>query len=319
MKTCKQFLALFLALCMMLSVVPVSALATEDATADQPVVQASSEALSGEENTSEEEKASEEVNTSEEEQPSEGDKTSEEEQPSEENKTSEEEKTPEEGTTSEEEKAPEEDKTSEEEKTSEEDQASDDVPLPEEDSIMLLDEDAVQPRDTSSDSFYKILHLDCGRKYFSKDWIVALLYEMQAAGYNQLQLAFGNDGLRFLLNDMSFTANGTTYDHDTVVSKVEAGNSAQNSSGDTRWLTQTEMDAIISTANSLGIEIVPLLNLPGHANTLLDIADDAYNYNTSTNTLDVANSEAVNFGYAIFQKYVDYFADKGCSFFNGRL
>lgn len=322
MKTCKQFLALFLALCMMLSVVPVSALATEDATADQPVVQASSEALSGEENTSEEEKASEEVNTSEEEQPSEEGKTSEEEQPSEENKTSEEEKTPEEGTTSEEEKAPEEDttseedKTSEEEKTSEEDQASDDEPLPEEDSVMLLDEDTVQPRDTSSDPFYKILHLDCGRKYFSKDWIVALLYEMQAAGYNQLQLAFGNDGLRFLLNDMSFTANGTTYDHDTVVSKVEAGNSAQNSSGDTRWLTQAEMDEIISIAGKLGIEIVPLLNLPGHANTLLDIFDDAYNADGSYNTFSITNDEGLNCATAIFKKYVDYFAGKGCKFFN---
>ena len=52
--------------------------------------------------------------------------------------------------------------------------------------------------------YYKILHLDCGRKYFSKDWIIALLNEMKADGYNQLQLAFGNDGLRFLLNDMSF-------------------------------------------------------------------------------------------------------------------
>lgn len=54
----------------------------------------------------------------------------------------------------------------------------------------------------SADVQYKIVHLDCGRKYFSKDWIIALLYEMQNDGYNQLQLAFGNDGLRFLLNDM---------------------------------------------------------------------------------------------------------------------
>lgn len=76
----------------------------------------------------------------------------------------------------------------------------------------------------SADFQYKIVHLDCGRKYFSKDWIIALLYEMQNDGYNQLQLAFGNDGLRFLLNDMSFTANGTTYDNDTVVAKVKAGN-----------------------------------------------------------------------------------------------
>lgn len=169
----------------------------------------------------------------------------------------------------------------------------------------------------SGKDYYKILHLDCGRKYFSKDWIIALLNEMSADGYNQLQLAFGNDGLRFLLNDMSFTANGTTYSHKTVVSKVEAGNKLQNNSGDARWLTQTEMDEIIAAAKEKGIEIVPLLNLPGHANTILDIADDTYNASGSNNTLNVAsNEEARNFGMAIFKKYVDYFAGKGCKFFN---
>ena len=170
---------------------------------------------------------------------------------------------------------------------------------------------------SNDDSFYRIVHLDCGRKYFTKDWIIALLNEMKADGYNQLQLAFGNDGLRFLLDDMSFEANGTTYSHSDVVSKVEAGNKAQNSSGDTRWLKQSEMDDIISAANALGIEIVPLLNLPGHANAILDIADDKYNASGSNNTLNVASSEeARNFGMAIFKKYVDYFAGKGCKFFN---
>lgn len=170
---------------------------------------------------------------------------------------------------------------------------------------------------TDNTDYYKILHLDCGRKYFSKDWIIALLNEMSADGYNQLQLAFGNDGLRFLLDDMSFTANGTTYSHKTVVSKVEAGNKLQNNSGDASWLTQTEMDEIIAAAKEKSIEIVPLLNLPGHANAILDIADDTYNASGSNNTLNVASNEkARNFGMAIFKKYVDYFAGKGCKFFN---
>lgn len=170
---------------------------------------------------------------------------------------------------------------------------------------------------TDNTDYYKILHLDCGRKYFSKDWIIALLNEMSADGYNQLQLAFGNDGLRFLLDDMSFTANGTTYSHETVVSKVKAGNKLQNNSDDERCLTQTEMDEIIAAAKEKGIEIVPLLNLPGHANAILDIADDTYNASGSNNTLNVASSEeARNFGMAIFKKYVDYFAGKGCKFFN---
>ena len=168
----------------------------------------------------------------------------------------------------------------------------------------------------TADNYSRILHLDCGRKYFTKDWIIALLHEMQDAGYNQLQLAFGNDGLRFLLKDMTFVANGTTYDHDTIVKKVEAGNKLQNSSNDSRWLTEAEMDEIIAAANGLGIEIVPLLNLPGHANTILDIADDTLNASGSNNTLDVANSEAArNFGMAIFEKYLKYFNEKGCRYF----
>lgn len=171
-------------------------------------------------------------------------------------------------------------------------------------------------RDGEGDTYYRILHLDCGRKYFTKDWIIALINEMSAAGYNQLQLAFGNDGLRFLLDNMSFTANGTTYSHETVVAKVEAGNKAQNSSNDERWLTQTEMDAIIAHATAKGIEIVPLLNLPGHANAMLDIFDDAYNASGSNNTFDITNNDVQDVAYAIFTKYVDYFADKGCKFFN---
>ena len=173
-----------------------------------------------------------------------------------------------------------------------------------------------------TDDFYRIVHLDCGRKYFSPEWVVALLNEMKNDGYNQLQLAFGNDGLRFLLDDMSFTANGTTYSHEDVVSKIEAGNKAQNSSGDASWLTQSEMDEIIAIANDLGIEIVPLLNLPGHANAILDIVGDKYNASGSNNTLNVADANensrnaAQEFGKAIFKKYVDYFAGEGCKFFN---
>lgn len=186
------------------------------------------------------------------------------------------------------------------------------------DTEQLLERAEPVEMQASASDFSKILHLDCGRKYFTKDWIIALLYEMQAAGYNQLQLAFGNDGLRFLLNDMSFTANGKSYSHDTVVSKVEAGNRVQNSSNDSSWLTEAEMDAIIAKATELGIEIVPLLNLPGHANALLDIADDTYNATGSNNTLNVvsADDSARNFGMAIFKKYVDYFHSKGCNYFN---
>lgn len=81
----------------------------------------------------------------------------------------------------------------------------------------------VMPVQANVELQYRIVHLDCGRKYFSKDWIIALMYEAKAAGYNQVQLAFGNKGLRFLLNDMSVTVDGTAYD---AKSAIQEGNKA---------------------------------------------------------------------------------------------
>lgn len=70
--------------------------------------------------------------------------------------------------------------------------------LPEEDVA-----EAAEPAAVSGSGFYRIVHLDCGREYFTKQWIIALINEMSAAGYNQLQLAFGNGGFRFCLDDMA--------------------------------------------------------------------------------------------------------------------
>ena len=86
----------------------------------------------------------------------------------------------------------------------------------------------VAARDTSKDGYYRIVHLDCGREYFTKDWIIALINEMAEAGYNQLQLAFGNGGFRFYLDDMAIG----NYTSDRVKAALEAGNNHYNTYGD---------------------------------------------------------------------------------------
>ncbi len=163
--------------------------------------------------------------------------------------------------------------------------------------------------------FYRILHLDCGRKYFTKDWIIALINEMAAAGYNQLQLAFGNDGLRFLLDDMSVGS----YSDDAVTAAIQAGNKAYYDFG-TNELTQTEMDDIISHANTKGISIIPLLNNPGHMNAVVSAAStltgSSAGYNGSSSTVDLENSAAVAFTKGLIQKYITYFDNQGCTYFN---
>lgn len=175
----------------------------------------------------------------------------------------------------------------------------------------------------SNTTFERILHLDCGRKYFTADWIKALINEMKAAGYTHLQLAFGNDGLRFLLDDMSVTVDGTTYSSDNVAAGVKAGNKAYYNAGDVNELTESEMDEIITHAQSMGIEIVPHLNMPGHMDAVLDAIEyvgisNAHftGYTTSVRSLNLNNNTAVAFAKALLQKYVDYFAAKGCTYFH---
>ena len=51
-------------------------------------------------------------------------------------------------------------------------------------------------------TFYRIFHLDAGRKYFSVDQIKTIIDTMAESNYTHMELAIGNDCLRFLLNDM---------------------------------------------------------------------------------------------------------------------
>lgn len=103
---------------------------------------------------------------------------------------------------------------------------------------------------------YNIMFLDCGRKYYSVDSIKQIIDNASAAGFNYIQLAVGNDGLRFLLNDMSLTVKGTTYDSEAVKSAIHAGNEKYyNFTVDE--LTQSEMDTIIAYAQTKGMGVIP--------------------------------------------------------------
>lgn len=194
----------------------------------------------------------------------------------------------------------------------------------------------VMPVQANVELQYRIVHLDCGREYFTKDWIIALINEMADAGYNQLQLAFGNGGFRFYLNDMAIGSHSS----DEVKNALEAGNAHYNTYGDDEngpnnqeWitynpsknaLTETEMNAIIAHAQSKGIEIVPMLNTPGHMHAVLAAMSKlgiSGNLQVSgkPGCLNLENTVAVSFTKELVSKYVKYFADNGCNFFNAAM
>lgn len=161
-------------------------------------------------------------------------------------------------------------------------------------------------------TFYRIVHLDAGRKAFQVASVKQLLDEMAVCGYQQLQFAFGNDGFRLLLDDMAMDGK----DSDTVKEAVRRGNQEYN--GDPTCLTQKEMEEILDYAREKKIEVVPMLNMPGHMTAALFI-NPAYRWSdegqTSLNSIDVTREEAVAFCLELLKKYAEYFAAKGCRYF----
>lgn len=151
------------------------------------------------------------------------------------------------------------------------------------------------------------------------DSIKQIIDNAAAAGFNNVMLAVGNDGMRFLLDDMSLTVNGTTYSSEEVAAAIHTGNETYYNFT-TDELTESEMDEIIAYAKTKGLGIIPVINTPGHMDAILDAAEaltgKTCSYNGSGRTIDVTNSTAVAFTQAFVQKYVDYFASKGCKYFN---
>ena len=173
---------------------------------------------------------------------------------------------------------------------------------------------------TAATDSIRAVMLDCGRKYFTVGEIEALIDAMAKYGYNQLQLSFGNGGCRFLLDEMTLKfkdSDGTTVtiNSDSVKTNIKNGNVEFNGDGST--LSQSEMDTIISYAQTKGISIVPMLNMPGHSTAIMYGYSEYQSTKEKTNgNLDVDNLTARNYGYALLSKYVDYFASKGCKYFS---
>ena len=217
------------------------------------------------------------------------------------------------------------------------------IPEPEQpgDADVTIEGDEEQPEDELDTAAlvdysgyqYSIVMVDCGRKYFNVDSINAIIDSASAAGMHYVMLAVGNDGLRFLLNDMSLTVNGMTYDSQSVSAAIHTANKAYDnkksynpytlgdtSNEDVEELTENDMNAIMLHANDKGVQIIPLINTPGHMDTILSAATKLTGincaYSTSSTTIDLSNSTAVEFTKALLQKYIDYFAGKGCKFFN---
>ncbi|MBZ2159655.1 family 20 glycosylhydrolase [Streptococcus australis] len=163
----------------------------------------------------------------------------------------------------------------------------------------------------------KVISIDAGRKYFSLDQLKRIVDKASELGYSDLHLLVGNDGMRFVLDDMTVEANGKTYASDDVKQALLEGTKAYYDDPNGQALTQAEMDELLAYATSKGIGLIPAVNSPGHMDAILvameklGIEHPQATFDTvSKTTMDLTNEEAVNFTMALIGKYMDYFKGK---------
>lgn len=179
---------------------------------------------------------------------------------------------------------------------------------------------------TQDSEFLRIFHLDCGRKYFTVDQIKQMIDYAAESNYTHVELAFGNDGLRFLLDDMSVEVNGTTYASDKVTSAIKQGNKEFYDAG-TNELTQSEMQQLIGYAREKKIGIIPMFDAPGHLQAVIRgmqalglnvVYTTPTTSGTSVNwAINPTDTASLAFVKALMEKYVAYFAKYGSSkYFN---
>lgn len=135
------------------------------------------------------------------------------------------------------------------------------------------------------------VHLDCGRKYFTKDWIINFLDFMCDLNLNTLNFHFSdNKGYR-------------------IESKVAPEIVSKDG-----YLTFDEISEILSHAKKLDIKIIPSFDTPGHVDHILKIHPEfalkSIDGKPSKIALDITSSEAVDFVKKLYMELLSIFKEQ---------
>ena len=165
-----------------------------------------------------------------------------------------------------------------------------------------------------------VFSIDAGRKYFSTTQLKTIIDKAYKNGYTDVQILLGNDALRLLLDDMSLEVNGKSYASEAVKSAIKEGNNEYYNDRNGNALTQAEMDEVLAYAKERGLKVIPVINSPGHMDSILvameKLGIENPQFDGSIRTVDLNNDAAIAFTKALLAKYMNYFGSKGCEIFN---
>ena len=167
----------------------------------------------------------------------------------------------------------------------------------------------------------RVFSIDAGRKYFSEEQLLQIIDKAYLNGYTDVQILLGNDALRFFLDDMSITVDGKTYAREAVKKAITAGNDHYYKDPNGNALNETEMNRIVAYAKERGLHIIPVINSPGHMDSILVAMEElgmknvrySYNGKESERTVNIESDEAIAFTKELVKKYVTYFANANVS------
>ncbi|MDO3627520.1 family 20 glycosylhydrolase [Mucilaginibacter sp. BT774] len=133
--------------------------------------------------------------------------------------------------------------------------------------------------------------LDVGRKFFPISQLKDYICRMSWYKMNQLQLHF---------NDQAF--HGEHYSAFRIESKTYPQLTAKDG-----FYTQREIKELIQYAAERGINIIPEIDAPAHAMSILDIAPELKNEKLQDGQLDVLNPQTINMMEKIYDEFVPLF------------
>lgn len=176
--------------------------------------------------------------------------------------------------------------------------------------------------------------LDCGRKYYSPEWIEDMIREISWSNMNTIYLHFSEEmGFRLESKTYPWLAGG---DHTLCIGGAAYGVAAD----DGKYITQDEMRQIAAVAKLYHVEIIPSLDSPGHMNYAVKKYNARYgtdignyfHYNGRTaivqgsgpeaaqkgysRGIDISNAKAVTFAKNLYAEYAAFFKELGCTKFD---
>lgn len=183
----------------------------------------------------------------------------------------------------------------------------------------------IQAQENDTQQLKSIFSIDAGRKYFSEEQLKTIIDKAYKNGYTDVQILLGNDALRFFLADMTMEVNGITYSSDDVKAALTKGNKHYYDDPNGNALTEVEMDRILAYAKERGLSVVPVINSPGHMDSILVAMEElglenvrfTHDNKVSERTVNIENAVAVKFTHELVKKYATYFGNSGaCEIFN---